>query len=103
MLSKNDFIKYINILKNYDKLQHDLYDATNGAISLFELDEISKLEDSVLKLLEYTMNDHTKMIDYWLYELHFGKDYFDRCVTEDNINIDISTAEKLYEYLIKEN
>ena len=103
MLSKNDFVKYINILKDYDKLQQDLYDISNGAISLFEIESINKLEDSVLKLLEYVMGDDYKMIDYWIYELHFGKDYHDGCVTEDDINIDISTVEKLYEYLTKEN
>ena len=103
MLSKNDFVKYINILKDYNKLQQDLYGISNGAISLFEVESINKLESSVLKLLEYIMEDDCKMIDYWIYELHFGKDYHDGCVTEDDINIDISTVEKLYEYLAKEN
>lgn len=101
MLNKKDFIKYINILSEYDKLQDDLYQITNGAISLFELDVISKLENSVLKLLEYIMNDSSNVIDYWLYELHFGKDFYDGCIRENDINIDISTVEKLYDYLVK--
>lgn len=101
MLSKKEFIKYINILKEYDELQHSLYDTSNGAISLFELDAIGKLEDSVLKLLEYVMNDDYKMIEYWLYELYFGEKYFDGCIIDDGVNIDISTVEKLYDYLVE--
>ena len=102
MLSKKEFIKYINILKEYNKIQSDLYDISNGAISLFEFDIISKLENSVLKLLEYVMHDSSNMIDYWLYELNFGKDFYDGCIVENDINIDVSTVEKLYDYLVKE-
>jgi hypothetical protein len=39
-------------------------------------------------------------ISYFIYELDFDEKYKDGCVTFDGKNIDISTAGKLYDYLV---
>ena len=45
-------------------------------------------------------------IDYFCSEINFGREYTPGCVTETNengekIDIDLSSAEKLYDYLIE--
>ena len=48
-------------------------------------------------------NDKSEIIDYWVYDLDYGKKYKDGCITEaDNTNIILKTSEDLYDYLIKE-
>ena len=40
-------------------------------------------------------------ISYWCYELEYGIGYYPGCVTDENGNpIDISTPEKLYDYVV---
>ena len=41
------------------------------------------------------------MIDYFCWEIDFGESYTDGCVTDEKGNtIDISTPEKLYDYIV---
>ena len=46
------------------------------------------------------MEDQGEDISYFIYELDYGRDYEEGCITDqDGNNIDFSTAEKLYDYL----
>ena len=59
-------------------------------------------EDLVVELLEKMFEDEYSYITYWLYELNYGRAYKAGCIKEANgKDIDISTAEKLYDFLIK--
>lgn len=58
-------------------------------------------EDIVIKLLENMFHDGDT-ISWWIYDLDYGTKYEDGCITEnDGTIIDLSTPEKLYDYLIK--
>lgn len=59
-------------------------------------------EGIVVKLLEKLMQDSAGNISYFIYELDYGKEYREDCVSDKNGNNDISTPEKLYDYLMKE-
>jgi hypothetical protein len=58
----------------------------------------------LIKLLGFMINDESSWIEYFIYDLEFGKKYRDGCVTDQDgtVNIDMSTPEKLFEYLMKE-
>ena len=107
MITKQEFIKIINALKETD----NICDKVN---QIFKESRDSKIsdgmnaaslmichEDIVVKLLEKIFND-TDTISYWLYELEYGSKYKEGCLREsDGTIVDISTSEKLYDYLIK--
>ena len=59
-------------------------------------------EGIVVKLMERLMRDNAGNISYFIYELDYGKTYQGGCVSDQSGNIDISTPEKLYDYLMKE-
>lgn len=59
-------------------------------------------EGIVVKLLEKLMQDRGGNISYFIYELDFGREYREGCVSDNNGNIDISTPEKLYDLLMAE-
>ena len=66
--------------------------------------DASFLSCQVLELLEKIMDDTSEMISYFVWELDFGDKYTPNCVLDNNNNaIDISTIEKLYDYLISDN
>ncbi len=62
----------------------------------------SELFNALNKILKESMKDEYDWIDYFMYELDFGEKYYDGCVLDkDKSIIDLSTAENLYEFLIK--
>lgn len=59
-------------------------------------------EGIVIKLLEKLMQDGFGNISCFIYELDYGREYQEGCVSDKNGNIDISTPEKLYDFLMAE-
>lgn len=60
------------------------------------------IENALLNLVQMAFNDNHKhsWIEYYCWELNFGKEYKDGCATrKDGTNIDLSDAGKLYDYL----
>ena len=107
MLFKCPVVEIIERLKNYNDLQDKIDDLFKSNIDNKEMDFMNAgsicigHESVVVELLENMFN--TDMISYWIYELDYGKEYKDGYVQDgEGNNIDISTAEKLYDYLIKE-
>ena len=107
MISKKEFVEIIERLKNYNDLQDKIDDLFKNNIDNKEMDFINAgsicigHESVVVYLLERMFD--TDMISYWIYELDYGREYKDGYVQDgQGNNIDISTVEKLYDYLIKE-
>lgn len=106
IISKEKFVEIINRLKNYNELQDKIDELFKDNIENREKDFMNAgsicvgHESVVVKLLEKMFD--TDIISYWIYELNYGKEYTDGCVLDENMNeIDLSTVEKLYDYLIK--
>ena len=115
LISKEEFCKYISILKKqYEK--EDLItkafrqvdeEADVSFISLY-----SSERSVILDLLNVVMDAETNPqigsdIEYFCYDLDFGKVYEDGkkdwIKDENDEIIDLSTAEKLYDYLVEEH
>lgn len=91
----NDFVNQTNekARKLKDAITSDFFNAMSLSISH---------ENIVLELLENMFND-TIMLSWWIYDLDFGRQYKEGCFTDVNDTpIDVSTAEKLYDFLISE-
>lgn len=59
-------------------------------------------EGTVVFLLRKLMDDLYENIDYFINELDFGRKYKPGMITDDDDeDIDLSTAEKLYDYLVR--
>ena len=109
MLSKEIFVKAMKALQAMDEAEMTLDDTSNGAIRLFEWKPYSDLLATYIQVLEDAMgietnDEYGSDISYFIYELDYGKKWTtDSITTSDGESIDISTAEKLYDYLISEN
>lgn len=107
MISKKEFVEIIERLKNYNDLQEKIDDLFNDLIDNKENDFCNAgsicigHETIVVKLLENMFNDKDT-ISWWLYECNYGRDFSLGDLEVNGVAIDLSTAEKLYDYLIKE-
>jgi hypothetical protein len=100
MLSKVVFFDHIEALQDFSEMLDAVYTATNGGIDLCNL---VTLEGNLVDLLETIMDDRGEWISYWAWELEFGKKYRPGCVTDNGVDVDISTTEKLYDFLVSEH
>ena len=96
MISKEKFIKVISQLKEYQERETAIYRA---GIDLMEVNE--PLIEAIFTLLKNSTNDETELISYFCYDLNFGEDWYEGCVTdEDGTDIQLQDIEDLYNVLV---
>ncbi len=107
MIDKKTFVKIINRLRDYNDLQDKIQDLFRDNIDNQEMDFMNAgsicvgHETIVVELLENMFNDKD-IISWWLYENYYGRDFKLGNITVNGEDIDLTTPEKLYDYLIKE-
>lgn len=108
MINRNLFIETINAIDKQDDWDilnaERLSDVHTNAFTGNLIYNNSYLQNALIKLLQVEFKDeHTNSwIEYYCWELKFGKNYTDGCVTrKDKTIVDISDAGKLYDWLIE--
>ena len=94
--------KYDELSEQVDKISQELC-KDFPPLNIFGLAEIPIT--NVIKLLKFIFNDEGNWsnIDYFIYELEYGKKYKKGCYTDENgEEIKLGTIEDLYNLLIKE-
>lgn len=105
-MTKEKFCEIIDEIKRLHEYESELY-AVNRKYNYDADISFPTLEGTVISLLEEIFNcPETEVgtdISYFVYELDFGKDWEPGMITDkDGNDVDHSTAEKLYDWLIKE-
>ncbi len=107
-LMKQEFVEILDRLREATELVDKVEELFRDSRDNLECDfcngaglQISH-EGIVVNLLEKLMRDSVGNISYFIYELDYGREYQEGCVSDNNGNIDISTPEKLYDYLMTE-
>ena len=107
-LAKQEFVDIINRLREATELVDKVEELFRNSRDNLECDfcngaglQISH-EGIVVNLLEKMMQDRGGNVSYFIYELDYGREYREGCVSDNNGNIDISTPEKLYDLLMAE-
>lgn len=110
MITKQEFVNIINRLRNYNDLQNKIDELFENNIDNQEMDFMNAgsicigHETIVVKLLENMFNDRGNWISWWLYEQDYGRSVRIDDVFNEEIGkfVDLTTPEKLYDYLIEE-
>ena len=99
MLTKNEFCKIIKKLEQTSDKQSEICHVLDAVVDTGDLSDI--VVDLLNKLMNVESNDiYGSDISYFCWELDFGKKWTPNSITDmDGNSIDISTAEKLYDYL----
>lgn len=106
ILSKKEFVDVMNRLREASDLQEQVNKLFRNSRGNIENDfcnaaalQISH-ESSVVFLLKRIMRDQYDYIEYFIYELDYGRKYEAGMITdEDGHDIDIHTPELLYDYI----
>lgn len=114
MISKEKFVEYINFIKSLDDKESKLQDGLQacfgkenvGCIFVFN-EVVPKMIEMLCDLMEVEYNRDPHIgddIQYFIYDLNFGKskDAVEAIIT-DGKTYDLSTAEKLYDYILESN
>lgn len=103
-LTKEQFVDFVNFMKERDEAQLKIGEAFEAEFEDSIFWPYSKWQNKMIDLLEIAMRDKENYwISYWMYELNYGADYYDGCITEaDGSIIKMATAEDLYDFLVKE-
>lgn len=107
MIKKEKFVEILRKMEKAEDVRKDIDDIFKKS-GLWELEDFGDsfsimicFDDLIIDILEDMFN--TDMICYWVYDLNFGKNYFDGCILDkDNNIIDIGTPEKLYDCLVED-
>ena len=103
MLSKEMFIKCINFMKERNDAMGKINEVFTEEFEDSIFYPYFKYENMLSQVLKDTMQDKGDWIEYFLYEGDYGRDLKPDSVTEaDGTPIDITTPEKLYDFLVKE-
>lgn len=102
-ISKTAFVKAINAIKEYNKK----IDAIQTVLEENCEDSVfwpPSLQNDLINVLKNAFNDdddYGGMIEYFIYDLEFGKQWRPGVVTdENNKDIKMQTPEELYDYLV---
>ena len=114
VISKEKFVEYINFIKSLDEKEANLQKGLEecfgkenvGYISVFN-EVVPKMIEMLCDLMEieYDRDPHIgDDIQYFIYELNFGESkYAVEAIITDGKTYDLSTAEKLYDYILDSN
>lgn len=106
IITKSKFVKVINRLKDYSDLQNRIDELFKDNIENRESDFMNAgsicigHETIVIELLEVMFNDNNT-ISWWIYECNYGRDFRLGNLEDNGVQIDLSTPEKLYDYLFE--
>ena len=102
MLNKELFFKTLSTIEKYHNLTNEFCTVLEKMSPACYCDAFiyTEYEELILKYLsQYFDAQEMETIRYFMYDLNFGKDYKPGCVLYEDKEIDLSSIEKLYEYL----
>lgn len=106
LISKQEFVEIINRFKDTQDTVDKVNDLFNNTIDSRSSDYINASslmichEDIAVKLLEKIFNDKDTL-SWWLYECNYGRDFKIGDLEDNGVKIDLTTPEKLYDYLVE--
>ena len=100
-MSKESFCQ---VMDNYRSM-FDFTDEMNDLFDKYKMDGNiypPMCTETVIDLLKFIFNDKDQCINYWIFELDFGKYYEDGDAKyTDGSNIPLKTVEDLYDLLVR--
>lgn len=109
MISKEKFVDIMNRLKNFDDMQNEIREVSRKYLEPIESDYFNTVnacighETVVVDLLRDMFHDDVDMLGWYIWEKDYGRDFKYGDLVDNGKKIDLSTYEKLYDYLTNEN
>ena len=106
ILSREQFIKIINKMMELSDFWDEVFTLYDK--HYFEAPLVNDMTDELIMTLETMFNapdneDFGSDIAFFVYELNFGRDWEPTSITCNGEVVDLSSAEKLYDWLISQS
>ena len=104
-LAKEQFVKYVNAFEKMSREENEILNVLDCNPEWKPSEWISQFYDFLSEMCELGEGtiEYGTDLDYFIWELDFGRDWKPGMVTEDGRDIDLSSAEKLYDYIMGES
>lgn len=101
VFSKEQFVNFMDKLEEYVHKNNDIEEFLRKELELGMIyGPVEKCCDLIVLILQTAMNDENDWINYYIYELDFGKSYKKGSITDvDGTDIPLRNAEDLYKLL----
>ena len=105
IVSKEKFVKIINRIQELSEFWEEVFTIYDK--HYFEAPLVNDLTDELIDTLEVMFNapyneDFGSDIAFFIYDLNFGKDWEPDSIICDGESVDLSSADKLYDWLISQ-
>lgn len=101
MITKNNFIKYINKIKELREIEDNLNSAGTKLVE-FHI-SFAEYEQLIVDILEDAFDDQKfNWVSYFIYELDFGSEWCQGCIEMNGEDVFLSNASELYDLLVSE-
>ena len=110
MISKEKFNEIINFLRDtydeIDKIEYEMRISPSKFVQEMSIPRPGFYQDYIVDLLDIMFDENDdeedigRWVNYFVYDLDFGREYYPGCVQIKEKEIDISTADKLYDFLV---
>ena len=102
---KDVFIKVLNLIQHYQKLENDfcnILEDMSGGNTYVDAFIYSAYQDVILDMLHvlFQIPENDDILEWYIYDTNFGKDCKAEITNSENITVNISNPEDLYNYLI---
>lgn len=99
-MNKEFFVNAMEHIETFCHRTEELSEQTNSGINLINIPEVLECVSDLIAALQIAMCDTNEDISYFMFEINFGKDYKEGCVTDEyGNNVDFSNAGALYDFL----
>lgn len=104
MITKEEYVRSIDILKQYEDFEHKIYKL---GIDLINVEPLSELCSQYTKILAAAAGDAGKWTDWWIWETQYGADkevcrYWLKKDNFEGIGHIVESAEQLYDIIQEE-
>ena len=102
MITKEEFVKSLNKLKEQSDIDHQFnYHMEQAFPGSYAPIYHNVLWELSVHLLELSVKDDEKYVSWWIFETDFGKRDIVNSLRVNDKPVDVSTPEKLYDFLVE--
>lgn len=102
MITKEEFVKSLNKLKEQSDIDHQFnYHMEQAFPGSYAPIYHNVLWELSVHLLELFVKDDEKYVSWWIFETDFGKRDIVNSLRVNDKPVDVSTPEKLYDFLVE--
>ena len=105
-ITYDEFQRIVNAVEEYLTFCNTVYEASKKTLDFFEIDSKFTILCELINLTQKSLNDELDTLEYFIYEINFGKGYKGKCEYDTGdgiIETPFRTVKDLWLYFALDN